>query len=107
MNLNDYQAEATKTANPFLDVAYFAAKLVIEAAEASQPIIKTKYHDAPLDRTAVVGELGDVLWYVAVLADHLNVKLEDVAQANVIKLRHRHGEVYRASHYHAEPEPAD
>ncbi len=38
----------------------------------------------------VVEELGDVLWYVALMADLLNVPLEYVMQANIEKLERRY-----------------
>jgi NTP pyrophosphatase (non-canonical NTP hydrolase) len=34
-------------------------------------------------------ELGDVLWYVAQLSSELGLELEDVARANLEKLRSR------------------
>jgi NTP pyrophosphatase (non-canonical NTP hydrolase) len=34
-------------------------------------------------------ELGDVLWFVAVLADYLDLDLDDIAQANLSKLESR------------------
>jgi NTP pyrophosphatase (non-canonical NTP hydrolase) len=44
----------------------------------------------PLDRDAVVLELGDALWCLAITADTLGVSLADVARRNVEKLRVRH-----------------
>jgi hypothetical protein len=32
-----------------------------------------------------------VLWYVAVLADYLDLSLDDIAAANLAKLASRHG----------------
>lgn len=49
-------------------------------------------------------ELGDTLWYLATLADLMGWSLDDVAAANVIKLRARHGETYNGAHY-AEVQP--
>ncbi len=34
-------------------------------------------------------EIGDVLWYAAALADELGITLEDVALANIEKIRSR------------------
>lgn len=42
------------------------------------------------DRQELVKELGDLLWYVAILAEYLNEPLEDVAIKNVEKLSKRH-----------------
>ena len=106
MNMNDYQTAAVATASPNIDATYLAAKLMIEAAEAAQPIIKRQYHGAGLDFTAVTEELGDVLWYVAALAAAYNLPLERIAELNISKLRARHGTAYNAAHY-TDPEPAD
>jgi NTP pyrophosphatase (non-canonical NTP hydrolase) len=40
-------------------------------------------------RRAMSKELGDVLWYVAQIASELGLDLEEVAQANLEKLRSR------------------
>lgn len=34
-------------------------------------------------------ELGDTLWYVAVLADHFGLPFEDIAERNIRKLADR------------------
>ena len=34
-------------------------------------------------------ELGDVMWYVAVLADHFSLSLDDIAEHNISKLADR------------------
>jgi NTP pyrophosphatase (non-canonical NTP hydrolase) len=38
---------------------------------------------------AVAAELGDVLWYVAVMAVELGIPLSDIAERNIAKLRSR------------------
>lgn len=37
-------------------------------------------------RSAMIGELGDVLWYCAAAATELGVNLDDVAENNIAKL---------------------
>lgn len=101
MQLDDYQAAAVATASPNIDATYLAAKLMIEAAEAAQPIIKRQYHGAALDFNALTEELGDVLWYVAALAHAYNLPLERIAALNLSKLAARHGTQYNPAHYAA------
>jgi NTP pyrophosphatase (non-canonical NTP hydrolase) len=74
-------------------LSYLFLKLNGEAGEAGEKfakILRDKGGKGTLeDRDEVLKELGDVLWYVAMLADELNASLEDVAQANVAKLKDR------------------
>ena len=37
----------------------------------------------------ISAEIGDCLWYIAVLADDFNIKLSDIASANIEKLANR------------------
>ena len=42
------------------------------------------------EKDALILELGDVLWYIAALADELGIPLEEIAIQNIEKLRGRH-----------------
>ncbi|MGW5669761.1 MazG nucleotide pyrophosphohydrolase domain-containing protein [Micromonospora sp. NPDC003776] len=42
--------------------------------------------ESRIDRADIAKELGDVLWYVAALADYLDLSLDDIATANLAKL---------------------
>lgn len=78
-----------------------ALGLAGEAGEVAQLIKKRTRDDAlPEDDVEAMGipldhlfdmqkELGDVLWYVAVLADAYGLKLDDIMQANLDKLQAR------------------
>lgn len=64
-----------------------------EAGEVCDLAKKVVHHGRPLDdamRTRLVEEAGDVLWYLAFLADTLGVTMEDMARANVAKLARRY-----------------
>lgn len=93
-DLNHYQAEALRTAG--IDAptpqgwAMAAMGLAGEAGEAVDLIKKHLFHGHPLDRDKLTKELGDVLWYAAVLAHMNGVAFADVAAANVVKLRKRY-----------------
>jgi len=61
-----------------------------EIAEKVKKLVRDKHSDlAQLDRDDMAAELGDVLWYAAVLADFLGLSLSDIAQRNVEKLADR------------------
>ena len=93
MNFNEYQKLARLTAvyPEEHKVVYPALGLCGEAGEVADKIKKTIRGDSSLvDVTGnIAGELGDVLWYLAILADDLGVELEDVAKWNVDKLQRR------------------
>lgn len=45
--------------------------------------------DATVTRMTIAEELGDVLWYLCRLARELNFDIDDIAEANLAKLRER------------------
>lgn len=61
-----------------------------EIAEKAKKIIRD--HDSDLSKVDVEDlkkELGDVLWYVAVLADYFDIPLSEVGEKNIAKLASR------------------
>lgn len=69
-------------------IEYLALGLCGESGEVAEHL-KKRIRDGHLDLAAVKKELGDVLWYVAVLANELGLTLGDVANTNVLKLAKR------------------
>lgn len=72
------------------DKQIWALGLAGEAGEVADYLKKVHGHGKPYDRTKLLGELGDVLWYLSNLADIHGMTLSEVAQGNVDKLRARH-----------------
>ena len=93
MNFNEYQKLARSTAvyPEEHKVVYPALGLCGEAGEVADKIKKTIRGDSSLVEVtgSIADELGDVLWYLAILADDLGVDLEDIAKWNVDKLQRR------------------
>ena len=96
MDLNDYQAAALVTAiypNRGANFAYPALGLAGEAGEVADKLKKViRDNDGVLTdpvRDAVAKEIGDVLWYVSVLAAEMDYDLETIAQDNLDKLASR------------------
>jgi NTP pyrophosphatase (non-canonical NTP hydrolase) len=96
MELDEYQQLALRTAGHREDrekvLTYTALGLTGESGEVAEIIKKAFYHGHALDREALHKELGDVLWYLAVMADGLGFSLDEIARANVAKLRARYPE---------------
>ena len=42
-----------------------------------------------VDREEIIKELGDVLWYLAIISEHLDVRFDEVAEKNIAKLTDR------------------
>ena len=98
MNLNDYQTKAISTAiypsrGSLWGMIYCTLKLNGEAGEIAEKVGKILRDDngkmSDKKREELIKELGDVLWYIANLANELSVTLDDVAQINLDKLAQR------------------
>ena len=96
MKFNDYMMETRRTrvsADPYTETINGALGLGGETGEVIEMVKKWHAHGLPLDPEKMKKELGDVQWYLARLAD-ANVigGLEEVARANIAKLRARYPE---------------
>ena len=63
-----------------------------ESGELLDALKKYVYYGKELDRTNLFEEVGDLLWYLAILADELGFDFEKAMAKNVEKLRARYGE---------------
>jgi len=101
MNFLDYQREAIKTAQfttgSLRALSYTTLGLTGEAGEVAERIKKIlREENRDLDeiiaerRDDIVKEMGDVLWYLTALGREIGVTLEEVADANLKKLKSRY-----------------
>lgn len=96
MDCNEYQRAALRTArdkdapDEFIHLVLGLVGEAGEIAEKVKKLIRDEGGDpARLDRDDITAELGDVLWYTAVLANFFDISLAEVAQRNVEKLADR------------------
>jgi len=96
MDLDEYQRGALRTAAPFdkkNELFDLVLGLVGESGEIAEKFKKwvrdLDSDESRIDRAAIAKELGDVLWYAAVLAEYLGLSLDDIATANLAKLASR------------------
>ena len=69
-----------------------ALGLTGEAGEVADMIKKHIFHGHDLDTDALVKEIGDVCWYVALLCTAIGVDMASVMEKNIEKLKTRYPE---------------
>ncbi|MEV6344352.1 nucleoside triphosphate pyrophosphohydrolase family protein [Actinoplanes sp. NPDC051851] len=96
MELDEYQRGALRTAasrDTRNELLHLVLGLVGESGEVAEKFKKwvrdQDSDESRIDRADIAKELGDVLWYIAVLADYLDLSLDDIATANLAKLASR------------------
>lgn len=94
MNFEQYQAAAARTLSGNYDdprngLTLGGLGLAGESGEVIELLKKHLFHAQELDRDRLRKELGDVLWYLAAIATSADLDLDEVAEANIAKLRAR------------------
>lgn len=97
MEFNEYQKRALETAihDKKYKIIYPAIGIGNESGEILGKIKKWMRGDdgdgdmSKERKEAIKDELGDVLWYMAILAHDLGIPFDDVAKINLAKLKSR------------------
>lgn len=91
LSLNHYQEQAATTAiyPQEVELEYLSLGLCSEAGEFAGKIAKWYRKDNSFPRGDVLDELGDILWFIAQMANHLEVPLSVIARNNLEKLASR------------------
>lgn len=99
MTLNEYQEAAARTINPELypeqQLHHALHGMAGEVGEIHSLFQKT-YQGHEIDPEHLKKELGDLLWMLAEACTAMNWSLDDVAQANIAKLRTRYPDGFSA-----------
>nr|WP_253256408.1 nucleoside triphosphate pyrophosphohydrolase family protein [Moorella sp. E306M] len=95
MNFYQYQLAAERTAKQIpKEQRYvnFAMGLAGETGEVVDYLKKVCFHGHPLDKNKLAEELGDLLWYIATIANTADLYLDRIADRNIEKLKKRYPE---------------
>jgi NTP pyrophosphatase (non-canonical NTP hydrolase) len=90
MDFSQFQAATTRTLSKDTTMAVIALGVAGEAGEVADIVKKFVGQGHPFDLSKMKNELGDVLFYLAAMCDHLGIELEEVAKENVRKLEKRY-----------------
>lgn len=74
----------------YVELCTYGLGIAGEAGEAADLIKKHVGHGHPLNKEKLAKELGDVLWYTAMLADLIGLPLSEIARINIEKLHARY-----------------
>ena len=97
MTFDEYQKQALTTAHnthePLMEKTIWAMGVAGEAGEVLEKWKKiVAYHEGKISKEQkdeLAKELGDVVWYVAVMAHSLGLSFDDIMERNVEKLKSR------------------
>ncbi len=102
MDMKEYLVLSEKTLSQHFDIKdekeqkmfHAVIGLSTEANELLDQFKKHVFYKRELDLVNLKEELGDVMWYIAILLRELDVKFEDVLDWNIEKLKKRYGEKF-------------
>jgi NTP pyrophosphatase (non-canonical NTP hydrolase) len=72
------------------DVTHGILGIAGEASELVQHLYSAITTEGQINSLAISKEIGDVLWYIAILADAIGVPLEQIMEENIAKLKARY-----------------
>ncbi|PGF00905.1 nucleoside triphosphate pyrophosphohydrolase family protein [Bacillus toyonensis] len=100
--LNDYQERALRTwntdsnADDNFRITNAALGLAGESSEIADIIKKAIYHghgfEGKLSKHEIAKELGDIMYYVSIMAEEVDYSLQEIAEININKLAKRYPE---------------
>src|SRR4030042_3307209 len=96
MNLKEYQEACKKKAKEFAtpetEIATWGLGIAGEAGDVASCIKKIFAHKNEAIKEGLKENLGDALWYIAMICNFFNWDLEEVLNENIKKLEKRYPE---------------
>ena len=72
--------------------------IATESTELVQLLLKTLAYNDKFDRVNLSEEIGDIMWYIALLCTANDLSLENIMQQNIDKLKLRYPEKFTEEH---------
>ncbi len=91
---NDFEAIRGRFSEENIRLLHATMGLATEAGEALDAIKKHLFYGKPLDKVNLKEEMGDLFWYLAIMADALEIDFEPIMERNIEKLKARYGEKF-------------
>lgn len=89
---NNFEAIGVRMAQPEnIRLLHAAIGLATESGEIQDQLKKAVFYGKPLDRVNLAEELGDLFWYMAIMADQLGTSFDEIQEKNIAKLKARYG----------------
>ncbi|MFH0808646.1 MAG: nucleoside triphosphate pyrophosphohydrolase family protein [archaeon] len=94
MELDEYQEVCKRTSKKFsepeLEIATWGLGIAGEAGDVASCIKKTFAHKNDNMKNGIKENIGDMMWYAAMICNFFGWKLSDCLQGNIEKLRERY-----------------
>jgi len=93
MQADEYQKKALSTASKMTEedmIMNGVLGLNGEAGEVADHIKKVRFQGHVMNKAHLADELGDILWYIAIMCEGLGYTLSEVMEINVAKLKKRY-----------------
>lgn len=98
MNLKEYQEACKRTAKKFdtneKEILTWGLGITGEAGDVASCIKKTFAHDND-QREGIKENLGDALWYAAMICNFFNWDFNEILEKNIEKLKERYPERFK------------
>jgi len=92
--LSQEQIHANLSKEENIRLIHGAIGAFTEAGELQEQLYKHLFLGKDLDKVNLAEEVGDTLWYLAILCDTLGVQMEDVMEKIIAKLRARYADKF-------------
>lgn len=90
MTPEQYSSLALKTASKDNMLVHACFGIGGESGEVLDIVKKSIFYGKPLDRSAVIAEIGDMVWYTNLLLHALDATWSEVFETNIKKLTARY-----------------